>query len=95
MHPVSPVISEKFKDLEIILAKNQPQYKELPVICIGDRVMHRWTFTEDERKAILDGADLYITVMNFASPLQPISLLVSNNSEKVIYDAYLKAHTKE
>jgi hypothetical protein len=41
-------------------------------------VVSRWQFTVDERKAIAEGAPLYVFVMTGGRALQPMSLVVGN-----------------
>jgi hypothetical protein len=63
---------------EVVFAKNQPQYK--PLRCSVDdsrgdrRVTSRWTLTDEQRKAIANGADIYLTLLTHGNPLQPILL---------------------
>jgi hypothetical protein len=65
---------------EIVFAKNQPQYK--PLRCLVDdsrgdcRVMSRWTLTDEQRRAVTEGADIYLTLLTYGNPLQPILLAV-------------------
>lgn len=59
----------------IIYAKDQAEYKALPVARIEGvegRVISRWSLTDEERKKIAEGADLYIEQLTFGDPLQPI-----------------------
>lgn len=60
----------------IELAKHQQDvYRVLPVAVIhtSDRPMiSRWTFTDDERKRISEGADLYLKQLTFGRRYQPI-----------------------
>ncbi len=60
---------------EVVYAKNQPEY--VPLRCFVDRerqgrATSRWTLTADQRKAIASGADLYLTLLTFNRPMQPI-----------------------
>jgi hypothetical protein len=75
MKPVSPVIPEM--DLtEVIFAKNQPQYIPLPAVVVDDgtRVITRWQFSWRERLRILFGGSLWLSLLTFGNPLQPIHL---------------------
>lgn len=57
----------------VVMAKDQPQYIPLPALRHDDgRILSRWTFTDEEREAIADGADLYLTVHTFNHALQPL-----------------------
>jgi hypothetical protein len=67
---------------EVILAKDQPEYLPLPAAIIereeGVALITRWQFTEDERAAIASGADLYLELLTFGQPLQPIRICVGD-----------------
>lgn len=59
----------------VTYAKDQPEYRPLPVAKLhgpSGRVVSRWSFTADERARIASGEDLFIEVMTFGDPLQPI-----------------------
>lgn len=77
MDTTSPVIPE-LKSYEQPLGGpevGQPQYNGLSVLRSPEgRVISRWTFTEEERRAIAEGADLYLTVMTFNQNFQPVRL---------------------
>lgn len=68
----------------VTFAEKQPEYTPLPALWerapIG-RVMSRWQLDDYERKAIADGADLFVTVMTFQHKLQPIQLVIGPTSE--------------
>lgn len=74
-----PVIEGRESE-EVVFAKDQPQYK--PLRCLVDdsrgdrRVMSRWSPTNEQRKAIADGADIYLTLLTHGNPLQPILMQV-------------------
>ena len=57
------------------LAEDQPQYRPLPVVLLEGsegRTISRWSLTNAERKAIADGADLYLQQLTFGDSFQPI-----------------------
>lgn len=59
----------------VVYAKDQPEYLPLPVAKLhGDegRVISRWRLTDEERAQIAAGADLYLEVLTFHQPLQPL-----------------------
>lgn len=59
----------------VTYAKDQPAYKPLPVARLHGmegRVVSRWTLTSEERAQIAAGEDLYIEVLTFGQPLQPL-----------------------
>lgn len=74
MTPVSPVIPG-FKITETIFAKDQPEYIPLPAWRGEDgRVVTRWRLTWKERLRILFFGNLWLTVLTFNHPLQPVKL---------------------
>lgn len=67
------------EDREIVIAKDQPQYKPLAVLPAGDErgtVLSRWTFDDAARAAVAKGADLYLEVLTFGHPFQPTVMFV-------------------
>jgi hypothetical protein len=72
MEPASPVIPGANLP-EVTYAKDQPDYIPLPVLRTPEgQVTSRWKFTDEERKAVADGADLFVSVLTFNHPLQPM-----------------------
>lgn len=70
-----------FEDQEIVYAKDQPQYIPLRTLRSPNAdaaVLSRWTFTAEQRKAVADGADIFLELMTFGLPLQPIRIAVSD-----------------
>jgi hypothetical protein len=56
-------------------AKNQPEYLPLPTIRLRNgTVVTRWKLTWAERLRVLLGGSLWLTVMTFHKPLQPVML---------------------
>lgn len=60
------------------LGGEQPEYFPIPAVVFGwgGRVTTRWTFTLEERKLIAEGKDLYLSLLTFGLPMQPIQLAV-------------------
>lgn len=64
-----------FPGVNHVFAKDQPEYQPLPVMALGDRecsVISCWQLTEEERDEVARTGKLYIKVMTFGHPLQPI-----------------------
>lgn len=68
---------------EVVFAKDQPEYIPLRTLVYetfpqsGDvRVMSRWTLTDEQRKVVAEGGDIYLTCLTFGRPLQPVLLAV-------------------
>lgn len=80
MQPISPRVPG-YEDREVVFAKDQPEYVPLPALPIitteGRAVLTRWTFTDEERNLIASGADLFVKVLTFGGPLQPVAFSVS------------------
>ena len=78
MNTVSPVIKGA-EAHEIVLAKDQPQYIPMPVLCLdvpGYPVLSRWRLTAEELQKVLDGADIVLTQLTFGNLFQPCHLQV-------------------
>jgi hypothetical protein len=95
MKPVSPV--PELKEFELIIAENQPEYEKLPAL-LGyfsyKPVLTRWEFTPEERAAIANGADLYMTQLTFGKEFAPVLLEVDKkiDPEQFKKDFNLKSY---
>lgn len=73
MRPVAPRIGAP----EITLAEEQHDY--LPITAavyqgvLGTEVVTRWQLTPEDRARLLAGEDLYLRVLTFGQPLQPLA----------------------
>ncbi len=68
--PIDPDIQELDY---VVYAKDQPQYIPLPVRRSSDgEVVSCWKLNWKSRLAVLFGAKLYLTLLTFNNPLQPI-----------------------
>ena len=76
MKPVSPIIPGV--DLpETVYAKDQPEYQPLPVFKNTDgTILTRWKLSFWERLKVLFSGDVYLFVMTFNKPLQPLQMQV-------------------
>lgn len=76
MSPITPVVPGF--DLEVTeYAKNQPEYNTLPSHRQPDgTVTTRWKLTFSERLKILLTGDLWLQLLTFNHPLQPVKLSV-------------------
>jgi hypothetical protein len=71
MEAVSPVLPIS-ADVETVYAKDQPEYAALPTFRTDKALISRWKLSEEERRHIAEGGDLFICVLHFGQPLQPI-----------------------
>ncbi len=71
----------KFKEHNKVYAKDQDEYLSLPVYEDGEdggRVIHCWKLSIRERITLLFTGKLWINVLNFGKPLQPIIPMVND-----------------
>ena len=83
LNPANASVIPGLEKFEVVYAKNQPEYIPLRTLrsCTHEgKVMSRWTLTPEQRKAVADGADIFLTLLTFGHPLQPIVMAVSDNS---------------
>ncbi len=77
MRSISPVIPGM--DLEeTVFAKHQPQYNPLPAVMVDGRVISRWKLTWRERFKLLVTGNLWLTLLTFGQPLQPILIEIDS-----------------
>lgn len=74
MQPITPVVPGF--DLPVTTyAKDQPEYNPLPCyLCENGTVVTRWRLTWRERLRILIGGSLWLSILTFHQPLQPVKL---------------------
>lgn len=74
MTPISPVVPGSFVP-EVVFARDQPQYLALPAVREPDgSVITRWHATWRERLRVLVHGDVWLTLLTFGAPLQPVKL---------------------
>jgi hypothetical protein len=87
MEPVSPVMPGS-KEIEVVYGKNQPEYNPLPAVYLDTPsrpVLSRWRLTEEERKAVTEGADIVLTLLTFGTQLTPSHLQVVMPDEMPVF----------
>lgn len=79
---VSPTLP--IEGTRVVYAASQPEYNPLPVWRKpGGEVISRWRLSWRERLVVLLGRDLYVEVLTFGQPLQPIYMAFSER--EVLY----------
>jgi hypothetical protein len=66
--------------IEIVLGKDQPEYVPLPVVYLDSPsvpMLSRWRLSDEERKAIAEGADVVLTQLTFGFRFQPVNLQIA------------------
>lgn len=76
MKPVSPVIPGENLD-ETVVAENQPEYENLPVVvCGGGVILSRWELSEEEKRTVQETGSVWLFMHTFGKPVTPVSLQV-------------------
>lgn len=78
MQPQSPVVDE-LEPYEIVLGEDQAGVLPLPILRSPApyyAALSRWQPSEEERKLIAEGADIYLTVWTYGAPHMPVALEV-------------------
>lgn len=91
MDTIKPVVPG-LEPYELEIGAGQPQYAVLPALRgIDGRVMSRWRPNEDERRALLAGADIYLTIYcgNNLYPPTHIAIMEEPNADFVRHDMRL------
>jgi len=75
MEPVDPNMPVRDGWNTVTWAKDQPEYRPLPALTEDGpygRVISRWALSHRERELVAAGGDIYLELMTFHKPLQPI-----------------------
>lgn len=81
LQPRNGPVMDGLEKQEVIYAADQPQY--IPLRTLQSRgphgaVLSRWTLTDEQRKAVAEGADIILELSTFGNPLQPIRMIVTD-----------------
>lgn len=65
----------KFKEANVVYGENQPQYLPLPAHKTEEgQAIFCFELDEEERKQIAETGELWVSLLTFNQPLQPILL---------------------
>ena len=68
MEPVDPRVDPSLlpeNSVAVVIAEHQAQYKNLPSVRTSKgQVITRWSLSDDERKRIVQGEDVFITILS-------------------------------
>lgn len=81
LKPADKPVFAGLESEEVVYAKDQPEYIPLRTLVSSGpdrRVISRWTLTDEQRKAVAEGADIFLELSTFGKPLQPIRIMVSD-----------------
>lgn len=93
MYPTSPVLPGHAEMPEVSYGK--PGCNDLPAVIIPGpegEVISRWKMSDDEIALLVNGGDVYLSLMTFGEPLQPILLrvatpeMIMKESREIIVD---------
>jgi len=92
LQPKDGPVVDGLEPYEIVMAEKQPEYNPLRILPgatpHGER-LSRWTFTPEQRLAIANGADIFLELLTFNLPMQPIRIAVGDNpSDEVFRQGY-------
>jgi dihydrofolate reductase len=60
----------------VVIAEHQPEYRDLPSVRTPNgQVITRWALTEKERRAIMFGEDIYVTILSHGA-INPLFVTV-------------------
>jgi hypothetical protein len=90
MKPVSPVV-EGFEKYEIVLAKDQPEYRPLPALHLeGHKLtLTRWQPTWKERLRLIFGGSVYLWTWTYGHSFHPTSLEIRKPELQLPPDVHL------
>lgn len=70
--------AKKFKEQNVVYAKNQPEYLQLPALKLKQgEVISCWELTLKERLKLIFTGKIWACVLTFNKPLQPMCLTIN------------------
>jgi hypothetical protein len=81
LSPKNGPVIDGLEAQEVVYAKDQPEYIPLRTLKSNGSmgaVISRWSLTPEQRKAVADGADIFLELSTFGNPLQPIRMAISD-----------------
>jgi len=73
----------EFPEQNTVFAKDQPEYQPLPALVDKQQVISCWELSDDEIKTILETKKIWLSLMTYGYPLQPI--YITTNKSDVIF----------
>jgi hypothetical protein len=82
INPRKGAVVDGYEDYERVYAKDQPEYNPLRTLrSPSGNVISRWSLTAEQRLMIAAGEDIFLELMTFNQPLQPILLYLADPEE--------------
>lgn len=97
LQPADCPVIEGLEPYEVVMAKDQQDvYNPLRILPGATRQgerLSRWTLTPEQREAIANGADIFLELLTFNTPMQPIRMAVGDApTAEVFHAGYNLAH---
>ena len=77
-----------FEGANIVFGANQPEYQPLPAERVGNAAIGQvntcWELSKDELKQIQETGKIWVSLLTFGQPLQPVLISVDKPE---VYDA--------
>ncbi|RJP17198.1 MAG: hypothetical protein C4529_14985 [Deltaproteobacteria bacterium] len=89
LQPADRPVVDGLEGHEVVYAKDQPEY--IPLRCLRSNaytgsVLSRWTLTPEQRQLVAEGGDIFLELLTFGHPLQPIMIAVGNDPEPWFFE---------
>lgn len=70
----------KFDGANVVFGADQPEYKPLPAERVGKpetgQIITCWSLSPDELKKVQETGQIYVSLLTFGQPLQPVLVAV-------------------
>ncbi len=90
MQPKDGPVIDGLESQEVVYAKDQPEYIPLRTLKhdnVMGCVVSRWSLTEEQRKAVAEGADIILEQSTIHRPLNPIRMGVGDGKSECPMDS--------
>lgn len=91
LSPADRPVVDGLEAHEVVYAKNQPEYNPLRTLRSNTkecRVLSRWSPTPEQRQALAEGADIFLELLTFGNPLQPILMSVGEMGTEFVRESF-------
>jgi hypothetical protein len=93
---IGPVV-EGLEDFEKIYALEQAEYIPLRTLPgeDGQSAITRWGLSDAQRKAIAEGADIFLEVIHFRGPLAPVRMAIGKQeNDAALWNEWFASQTR-
>jgi hypothetical protein len=89
LQPAPRPVIDGLESHELVMGRGQEQYNPLRCLPSNDADgfrLSRWTLTPEQRQAVAEGADIFLELMTFNHPMNPIRIAVSDSPNKTFFE---------